>query len=145
MHKKTFAELTKKELYELLKLRAKVFVVEQNQAYLDLDDYDYKAIHYFIKENDIIVSYLRVLPVGYFEGEHGLGRVVSDISVRNKGYIKNLIHQAIQDLKKTYPGEWLTISAQTYLIPFYESFGFIVKSVEYLEDNLPHKKMKRLL
>ena len=75
---KKFDGLTTIELYQILRLRAEVFVVEQGQAYLDLDNYDYESIHFFIQENDQIVSYLRVLPFGYYENSHVIGRVVSN-------------------------------------------------------------------
>lgn len=145
MYQKRFNELSTTELYQILRLRAKVFVVEQGQAYLDLDNYDYDSIHFFIKENNTVVSYLRILPFGYYENAHAIGRVVSDPDVRHKGLMRQLIIKALNYLKATYPNELLIVGAQEYLIPYYRSFGFLEYGDRYYEDNLPHFKMKLTL
>lgn len=142
---KTFSELTTTELYQLLRLRAEVFVVEQAQAYLDLDNNDYESLHFFIKQNDEIVTYLRVLPFGYYENSHAIGRVVSSKTVRGNGNMRQLLNAAIAYLKSNYPGETLTVGAQEYLLDYYSSFGLRVYGERYYEDNLPHKKMKMVL
>ena len=142
---KKFDGLTTIELYQILRLRAEVFVVEQGQAYLDLDNYDYESIHFFIQENDQIVSYLRILPFGYYENSHVIGRVVSNKEVRGKGNMRLLLNAAIDYLRTRYSGELLTIGAQEYLLDYYASFGLKVYGERYYEDNLPHKKMKMIL
>ena len=143
MYQKRFNELTTTELYQILKLRAKVFIVEQGQAYLDLDDLDYESIHFFLKQNDHIVSYLRILPK--LNDYHQIGRVVSEKSIRHQGYARKLLNQAITYLKELYPNETLIIGAQEYLLDYYRSFGFIKYGSRYYEDNLPHFKMKLTL
>lgn len=145
MFKKRFDELTTTELYQLLRLRAKVFVVEQGQPYLDLDNYDYDSLHFFIKESDEIVSYLRILPITYYDDALAIGRVVSDPAVRHKGYMRLLLTEAIHHLKTHYPGQTLIIGAQEYLLDYYRSFGLVSYGERYYEDNLPHFKMKMTL
>lgn len=143
IYQKQFNELTINELYDLLRLRAKVFVVEQQATYQDLDDKDQESIHLFIKnDEDLIVSYVRVLPRGLsYETDASIGRVVTDPDYRKNKYTKALISQGIQIILNEFKTRTIRISAQTYLIDYYSTFGFKVVSEEYLEDGLPHKEM----
>ncbi len=143
IYQKQFNELTINELYDLLRLRAKVFVVEQQAAYQDLDDKDQESIHLFIKnDEDLIVSYVRVLPRGLsYETDASIGRVVTDPDYRKNKYTKALISQGIQIILNEFKTRTIRISAQTYLINYYSTFGFKVVSEQYLEDGLPHKEM----
>ena len=141
VYQKKFSELTTTELYQILKLRSEVFVVEQTAIYQDLDDLDYQATHFFIKEADRVVSYVRTMPFGVkFSDAASLGRVVSYPWVRNKGYSKTLIHAAIQHLFQTEI--IIRIEGQSYLRQFYESFGFEVISDIYLVDGIDHYAME---
>ncbi|MDX9807088.1 MAG: GNAT family N-acetyltransferase [Acholeplasma sp.] len=141
IHQKKFSELTTTELYQLLKLRSDVFVVEQTAIYQDLDDLDYQATHFFIKEQDTIVSYVRTMPYGVkFDEASSLGRVVSYPNVRNKGYSKALIKAAIAHLFQSET--IIRIEGQSYLRKFYESFGFEVISDIYLVDGIDHYAME---
>lgn len=140
IHQKSFSQLTNIELYQLLKLRSEVFVVEQTAIYQDLDDLDYRATHFFVKENDVIVSYVRTMPLGIkFDDAASLGRVVSYPAVRNKGYSKALIQTAIDHLFLTETA--IKIEGQSYLRRFYEGFGFTVISDIYLVDGIDHYAM----
>lgn len=143
IYQKQFNELTINELYDLLRLRAKVFVVEQQATYQDLDDKDQESIHLFIKnDEDLIVSYVRLLPRGLsYETDASIGRVVTDPDYRKNKYTKALISQGIQIILNEFKTRTIRISAQTYLIDYYSTFGFKVVSEEYLEDGLPHKEM----
>lgn len=141
IYQKVFSELTTIELYQILKLRSAVFVVEQTAIYQDIDDIDYESTHFFVKEQDEIVSYVRSIPYGVkFEDAASIGRVVSYPQVRNKGYSKALIRQAIHHLFKTE--SLIRIEGQSYLRYFYESFGFKVISDIYLVDGIDHYKME---
>ncbi|MCU0104858.1 GNAT family N-acetyltransferase [Acholeplasma vituli] len=134
---KTFNDLSTTELYQILKLRSDVFVVEQNAVYLDLDDLDYHSTHFFVVENNEIVSYVRTIPFGYkFEDASSLGRVVTYPKARGKGYSRQLINRAIEHLFKTE--SIIRIEGQSYLKAFYESFGFVVTSDIYLVDGIDH-------
>ena len=142
-YKKAFDALTNTELYNLLKLRSDVFVVEQTAIYQDLDDKDQASTHYFIKENDQIVAYVRTLPRGVkFDDAASIGRVVTSQQARSKGYAGILINQAIEDVLKT--DHRILIEGQAYLRAYYESFGFKVISGLYLVDGIDHYLMELL-
>ncbi|MCC7017947.1 MAG: GNAT family N-acetyltransferase [Rhodospirillales bacterium] len=138
---KTFDELNVHELYNILQLRAKVFVVEQNCAYLDLDDTDKNSWHLFGEENGAIVAYARLIPQNINYPEASIGRVVTDPSVRGKRIGKELMKYAITKCENLFNTKNITISAQTYLKKFYNELGFKETGEEYLEDNIPHIKM----
>jgi ElaA protein len=135
--KKTFKELTNQELYEILDLRSKVFVMEQKIMYVDTDYLDQECLHYMIYDDDILVSYLRVIPKGIKYIEYSFGRVATLYNYRKQGLSSKLIKEVIKDLK----GFDIKISAQSYLKSYYEKFGFTVLEDEYLEENIPHLKM----
>ncbi|WP_214793879.1 MULTISPECIES: GNAT family N-acetyltransferase [unclassified Exiguobacterium] len=136
MKKKTFGELTTMELYRLLALRTEIFVVEQNCPYQEIDGKDEQAVHYWIEEDGEIVSALRVLTEA---SPIAIGRVVTKAAHRGKGYSRQLMKEAIQD----FGHETLYLQAQTYVEPFYASFGFKRTSEIYNEDGIPHVDMLR--
>lgn len=140
---KKFEELTTFELYEILKLRAEVFVVEQNCIYNDIDNKDIKAFHILIKEDSEIIAYLRVLEIDNNDKEISFGRVLVSQKGRGKGYAKLIVKEAINFINKTWKEKAIAIEAQSYLQKFYESFGFNVTSDEFLEDGIPHIWMEK--
>jgi ElaA protein len=141
---KTFDQLTTIELYQLLKLRAEVFVVEQNCAYLDIDNYDLGALHILGTSNNEIVAYARLLPQGYYHKEAGIGRVVTSTAVRSLGFGKLLMEYAITETLLQFNTTEIVISAQLYLEKFYTNLGFKTEGETYLEDDIPHIKMRYL-
>lgn len=139
-----FHELSNKDLYEILKLRAEVFIVEQNCPYLDTDEKDFDAIHLMGYIDNQLVAYARLLPKGIsYENYTSIGRVLTAESVRKSGAGKALMSKALEIIDKVWPGIDIKISAQSYLERFYESFGFISTGNTYLEDNIPHTAMIR--
>jgi ElaA protein len=139
---KPFDQLLTQELYQILRLRSEVFVVEQNCVYQDIDNKDQKALHLFGELNGEIVSYARLFKPGdYFEFS-SIGRVVVGQKHRDKNFGHELINQSILEIKKNFNEENITISAQLYLKKFYESHGFVATSETYLEDDIPHIEMK---
>jgi len=139
---KTFNELSVMELYCILQLRAEVFVVEQNCPYLDTDGKDLKCFHLMgYDENGVLIAYSRIVPAGISFKEVSIGRVVSSPKVRNTGAGKALMQKAIEEIKLKFGEIPIRIGAQLYLQKFYESFGFVLASEEYLEDNIPHIEM----
>lgn len=137
-----FHHLSPKELYEILKLRQKVFVVEQNCAYLDADDKDYIAWHLLAWQENTLLAYARLLPEGAsFENCLSIGRVATAHEVRGQGMGRLLMEQAIRTLYELYGYKAIQIAAQSYLLRFYESFGFVSTGHEYLEDDIPHTDM----
>jgi ElaA protein len=139
---KTFDELSTQELYQILRLRSEVFVVEQNCVYQDIDNKDQKALHLFgILEGEIIAYSRLFKPGDYFEFS-SIGRVVVAEKKRDKNFGHALIDQSILEIKNRFKVENITISAQLYLKKFYESHGFKATSEMYLEDDIPHIEMK---
>jgi ElaA protein len=138
---KSFNELNNYELYEILKLRCKVFAVEQNCVYLDMDDKDQKSIHVLGFEDDVLIAYSRLLPSGVSYKEAAIGRVVTNPDYRRRGAGKELMQQSIDRLYEVLGRQPIRIGAQCYLKAFYESFGFSISSDEYLEDGIPHVEM----
>lgn len=137
---KHFSDLTTRELYELLKLRVNVFVVEQNCPYPELDDKDLNAYHVLGCEDSKLVAYLRVLDKGVSFEHVSIGRVVS--VNRNKGYGRQILKKGIRVAKEKYEPDIIEIEAQTYAKEFYEKEGFVQTSEEFLEDGIPHIKME---
>lgn len=140
---KKFEELSVQELYDMMYLRQVVFVVEQDAAYLDADKKDYDSMHVLLYKENELAAYARVLAPGVSYEEPSIGRVVSSPSWRRKKLGRPLMQKCIEVLEETYKTSKCRISAQTYLIPYYGEFGFVVKGEEYLEDGLPHFEMLR--
>lgn len=136
---KSFEELTKSELYAILRLRVEVFVVEQDCPYQELDNWDQVARHFFIRnQSDAIIATLRVFPPGTRYPCASIGRVVVKEINRNEGLGKVIMTEALNWLRKNYANISVQISAQTYVKKFYESFGFEQVGEGYLEDGIPH-------
>jgi ElaA protein len=140
---KPFEALSNAELYQILKLRSEVFVVEQNCVYLDIDDKDQKALHLFGIDDGKIIAYARLFkPSDYFQ-EASIGRVVTHMDSRAKKIGHLLMKEAIEAVRTYFGESHITISAQLYLKKFYESHGFIVVGETYLEDDIPHIRMEK--
>ena len=134
---KKFDELTKKELYEVLKARCRVFVVEQTCPYLDPDGKDYEAYHLLAQENGEIKAYLR-----FFKKDRDtlqMGRVLT--LARKTGLGNVIIPSAVEYIKNNMPESKIFIEAQTYATGFYAKFGFKARGEEFLEDGIPHTPM----
>ncbi|HMU98880.1 MAG TPA: GNAT family N-acetyltransferase [Chitinophagales bacterium] len=139
---KSFEELNAHQLYAILQLREEVFIIEQNVVYKDLDDKDQKAKHLLGFYEDKLVAYARLIPDGIsYPDFTSFGRVVVAPKLRNTKFGILLMQEVMQKIELLYPEMPIKISAQSYLIPFYEKFGFVVNSAEYIEDHLPHTEM----
>lgn len=136
-----YNELSADQLYEILKLRAEVFVVEQNCAYQDLDNKDNKALHLIGEINNKIVAYTRIFKKGDYFINSSIGRVLVKKEFRKKEYGKIIMKKSIERIKQDPKEEKIELSAQKYLINFYKEFGFKKIGEEYTEDNIPHIKM----
>jgi ElaA protein len=139
---KAFSDLTNEELYKILKLRASVFIVEQNCPYQDCDDKDQSSYHLMGWQDDELVTYTRLLPPGLAYKEPSIGRVVTSSAVRGTGIGRELMTKSIEKLYELFGKGPITIGAQLYLKKFYESFGFKQLGDVYLEDGIEHIKMK---
>lgn len=140
---KPFETLSVQELYNILKLRSEVFVVEQNCVYLDIDGKDKLGLHLFGEFEGKIVGYSRLFKPGISFENASIGRVVVDASYRDKKWGHELMRQAIAGINFHFGESKITIGAQLYLKKFYESQGFIQTSEMYLEDDIPHIEMQR--
>lgn len=138
---KKFKDLTVEEIYQILKIRTEVFIVEQNCVYQDCDGKDRSSYHLFGEENGKIVAYLRVLEKGISFDEISIGRVLITKDYRGKGLSREMMLNALRFIENNLKEKEVKISAQKYLIDFYKSLGFKETSDVYLEDNIPHIDM----
>ncbi|HRI62537.1 MAG TPA: GNAT family N-acetyltransferase [Saprospiraceae bacterium] len=138
-----FYQLSPYELYEIMALRQEVFIVEQNCPYLDADGKDPGSWHLMGRDaSGKLICYTRLLPEGLsYDGYVSIGRVVSAPEARGTGAGKILMQRSIQMCAHLFGNQPIKIGAQSYLVTFYESFGFRSTGEEYLEDGIPHTKM----
>ncbi len=139
---KNFGELSTNELFEIYRLRAKVFVVEQDCAYQDVDEKDLKAIHLMMRNEKELIGYCRLLPPGISYPEPSIGRVVVEKEYRHKGAGRELMVKSLSETTEQFGHPEIVISAQTYLRQFYESLGFVAEGDVYPEDDIPHIRMR---
>lgn len=139
----SFEALSNTQLYQILRARQEVFIIEQDCNYLDCDGRDILSEHLWISENNELAAYARLLPPGVAYEGSSIGRVLTTKPYRGKGLGKQLMEQAIQLLENQYPQSAIYISAQQYLEKFYSDLGFVSTGVTYLEDDIPHVKMIR--
>lgn len=140
---KTFEALSVHELYDFLKLRSEIFVLEQNCVYLDLDGKDKLALHLFGEFEGKIVAYTRLFKPGISFENASIGRVTVDANYRDRKWGHDLIRESIAAIKQHFGESKITIGAQLYLKKFYETHGFVQTSEMYLEDDIPHIEMTR--
>lgn len=140
---KPFELLSVNELYDILRLRSEIFVVEQNCVYLDLDGKDQLALHLFGEFEGKIVAHARLFKPGISFVHASIGRVTVDAKYRDRKWGHELMRIAIAGILSHYDETEITIGAQLYLKKFYESHGFVQTSEKYLEDDIPHIQMQR--
>ncbi|NND63046.1 MAG: GNAT family N-acetyltransferase [Flavobacteriaceae bacterium] len=143
IYTKTFNELSIEELYQILQLRSEVFVVEQDCVYQDVDGKDQKALHVFGEKDGRIVAYTRCFAPGLYFSEAAIGRVVVKESQRKFGLGHEIMKESVRAISEYYQTETIALSAQTYLVKFYQEHSFEPVGDEYLEDGIPHIKMIR--
>jgi ElaA protein len=144
---KYFEELSLIELYEIGRLRQEVFVLEQNCPYVDFDGKDLYCYHLMgFDENNRLVAYSRIVPKGISYDDYiSIGRVITSGLVRKSGLGRILMQESILACEKLFGKSDIKISAQTYLLKFYQSLDFESTGKEYLEDDIPHTEMIRKL
>ncbi len=138
---KSFNELSGREIYEILKARAKVFMFEQKIWYLDMDNVDYSADHLFLVENGEVVAYLRAFK-GENDGEIHIGRVLS--VQHNKGLGTSLMNKTLCYFKENGVKS-VVLNSQKTAVRFYEKLGFSTVGEEFIEAGIPHIKMVKSL
>ena len=140
---KKFDSLTPHELYNILRLRTEVFVVEQSCVFQDMDNKDQQSYHLMGWENNILIAYTRLIPPGISYPEASIGRVVTSPVSRGSGVGKLLMEKSIEAIIHSYGKIPIKIGAQVYLKKFYESLGFKQTSEIYDEDGIDHIEMIR--
>ncbi|WP_300433690.1 GNAT family N-acetyltransferase [Christiangramia sp.] len=138
---KKFSELKLTELYDILQLRSEVFVVEQDCVYQDIDGKDDQALHVIGSKNGEIIAYTRCFEPGFYFDEAAIGRVVVKDTERKFGYGHDIMKASDKAIQKYYKTSNIKLSAQQYLIKFYESHGYKTTGEGYLEDGIPHIAM----
>ena len=136
---KHFSELSAEELFEIYKLRVSVFIVEQSCPYQDIDDADKSAYHVWLRDEDGIEAYARVLPAGVAFPTAAFGRVIA--VKRRCGLGTKIVAAAIETARDKLGADMITIEAQVYARSLYENLGFRQTSEEFLEDGIPHIQM----
>ena len=140
---KSFDELSTTELYKILQVRIDVFVVEQNCPYAETDGYDEKALHLWAEKNGEIAAYCRIFAPGIKYDFASIGRVLTNQKFRGQNFGKGLMKIAVDIIETKFGTAKIQISAQDYLLKFYEEFGFRSTGNSYLEDDIPHTEMLR--
>lgn len=137
---KKFEELDVKELYEILKARAEIFIMEQNIHYLDMDNVDYKSLHCFFMEESKVIAYLRAF---YQEDNNDIVRIGRVLTLKHgNGIGRELMEKSIIAIRKRMKCKKISMDAQKHAVGFYEKFGFHVVSDDFLEEGVVHVVME---
>lgn len=135
-----FADFSATQLYEALRFRQAIFVVEQSSPYPDLDGLDERAEHLLLRVDGALAGYLRLIPDAG-EARVAIGRVAVAAPLRRQGLARLLMAEALARCRRDYPDCAVTLSAQAYLVPFYESLGFRPTAPPYDDYGVPHVEM----
>jgi ElaA protein len=136
-----FEQLSTQELYDVLRFRQGIFVVEQGSPYPDLDGFDQTARHLLLSDGNALGGYLRVAPIPGPPPVVGIGRVALAPGLRGRGLGHMLMDRALGLCRDDYPGQSLVLRAQRHLVPFYQSFGFAVTSEPFDDFGVTHVEM----
>lgn len=140
---KHFATLNSNELYDFLKLRQDIFIIEQNCIYQDLDNEDKNCYHLWFTHFGKIIAYCRLIKPGVKYPNCSIGRVIVEKEFRGKKVGRNLMTKAIEVCSELWPGSSISIGAQVQLKTFYTSLGFYAEGDEYNEDGIMHITMHK--
>lgn len=141
---RSFAQLSKTEMYAIFAARQAVFVVEQNSPYLDMDGKDFDALHLIAWSDEDVAAYLRLLAPGVsYPDASSLGRIITTKIGRGGGLGRELVARGLEKIHELYPKLPTRIGAQAHLHKFYGAFGFVQSSEPYDEDGIMHIEMMR--
>ena len=135
-----FSELTLSQLYEILKARSEIFIMEQNMHCQDIDGVDYSCRHLFLEDGDRVVAYLRAYYANEEKGIVSIGRVLTTKHLM--GFGRLLMDEAIKDIKNNFNCQKIQLHSQKHAIGFYEKLGFKAVSGEFLEEGVIHVTME---
>lgn len=136
-----FQDLSVHQLYDILKLRVDVFIVEQDCAYEEIDNQDQKAIHFTGEVNDQLIAYARVL---FEKGALHIGRIIVKKEYRGKDYGQEVMNECMRYCAEHHPQESIHLTAQSHLEDYYQSFGFVTTSEPYDWDGILHINMEKV-
>jgi ElaA protein len=136
-----FDQLSTTQLYKIMQLRQRVFVVEQDCVFLDLDGLDQHALHILCWREAELIAYQRSLPPGQGFPDSSLGRITVAPEARGLQLGRELVQRGIDHNHTTWPDNDIQIGAQSHLESFYASLGFVSCNDEYMEDGIPHIHM----
>jgi len=143
MEWQSFDQLTADKLYELLRFRQGIFVVEQASPYPDLDGHDQDAWHLLLRIDGALSGYLRLIPA---PSPVRIGRVAVAASMRGRGLGRRLMDEALLFYRAQYPGLPVMLTAQAQLVPFYQGYGFKPSGAPFDDFGVAHVAMElRLL
>jgi ElaA protein len=137
-----FEQLSTDKLYELLRFRQNIFVVEQNSPYPDLDGLDQSAWHLLLRVDGTLAGYLRLVPMPGPPPVVRIGRVAVASHLRRRGLGQRLMQDALRLHRKRYPAHHVMLAAQAHLTPFYQSLGFAAIAEPYDEFGVKHVEMR---
>lgn len=137
---KWFHELTTRELYEIVRSRTEIFLLEQGIVCQDFDGIDYDSLHCFFEKGGRVVAYLRAYLAE--DGDVKIGRVLS--LTHRVGLGTRLMTESLPEIRDRWPERAITLHAQLHAQGFYERLGFVVASPEFLEEGIPHITMTSL-
>lgn len=137
-----FDQLTLPELYDIIRLRQDVFIVEQQCCYQDLDGEDQRATHMMARTlGGELAGYQRIFAPGTVGEEPVIGRIIVAASARGTGFGSALVRRGIEFVRERHPGTTIRIAAQAHLQQFYIGLGFERISEPYPVDGIPHVDM----
>ena len=135
---KSFGELTRDELYEILKVRSQIFITELKMNCQDIDGVDYDAFHFYLEQDGKIIAYLRAFYID--DNTVKIGRVLT--LHHGKGYGIDIIKRSIDYIKNNMPCKKISLNSQKQVVDFYNKVGFKTVSDEFLEEGILHIKME---
>lgn len=135
---KKFDELSTRELYEILRSRAEIFVAEQNIRYINMDGIDYNSLHCYTEDGGRVIAYLRAFYDS--DGSVKIGRVLTISHGRGVGRV--LMESALSAIKEKMPTHLIYVNAQEHAVGFYKKLGFTVVSDVFFEEGIPHYRME---
>lgn len=138
-----FEELTAAQVYEMLRLRSEVFVVEQRCLFQDIDGTDAQAWHLGAWQAGRLMAYARLFGRGIKAAQPSFGRVITAPAARGQGLGHELARQAVAACERLWPGQGITIFAQSHLQAYYGAHGFEPVGPEFMEDDILHQEMQR--
>lgn len=136
----SFDDIPARQVYQMLKLRQDVFVIEQKCIYEDIDKADFYSAHLFLQKEDSLAGYARIVPAGKKYREISIGRIVIAPAMRGKQLGSRLVRKSLEIIKDQGENR-VRIEAQSHLIPFYNRLGFKTEGEEYILDGISHIEM----